>query len=83
MAAAGEVKLLYRALLKEGNKYGNYNFKEYVLRRVKEKFAEGRTLTGPDAVAALEQGKKEYEMVKRQADVSRMFTGMPSIMQKK
>jgi len=30
MAAAGEVKLLYRALLKEGNKYGNYNFKEYV-----------------------------------------------------
>jgi len=55
----------------------------YVLRRVKEKFAEGRTLTGPDAVAALEQGKKEYEMVKRQADVSRMFTGMPSIMQKK
>ena len=55
----------------------------YVVRRVKEKFAEGRTLAGDEAAAALAQGKKDYEMVKRQADISRMYNDIPSVMQKK
>eukprot|EP00959_Pyramimonas_sp_CCMP1952_P347157 7271234-Pyramimonas_sp.AAC.2 len=136
MAAAKEATMLYKALLKEGQRYSNYNFRKYVtkpyhtvprivlvssvvkvkcarkaprfyhyilvsrkpwhtlrrplrsfprsyvLRRVKESFAEGRTLAGEEAAAALAQGKKDYEVVKRQATLSQMYSGMPSIMKK-
>mmetsp|Transcript_24529 Transcript_24529/g.41025 ORF Transcript_24529/g.41025 Transcript_24529/m.41025 type:complete len:84 (-) Transcript_24529:216-467(-) len=82
--AAAEVPVLYRAFLREGNRYTNYNVKEYVLRRVKEKFAEGRALSGADAAAALVRGRAEFEVVKRQAAISRLYTSeLPSIMNKK
>ena len=54
------------------------------MRRVKEKFAEGRTLSGPEAAAALVRGRADYEVVKRQATISRLYTSeLPSIMNKR
>eukprot|EP00283_Hemiselmis_rufescens_P010792 CAMPEP_0173436130 /NCGR_PEP_ID=MMETSP1357-20121228/15776_1 /TAXON_ID=77926 /ORGANISM="Hemiselmis rufescens, Strain PCC563" /LENGTH=91 /DNA_ID=CAMNT_0014401185 /DNA_START=106 /DNA_END=381 /DNA_ORIENTATION=- len=76
MSGAGkkEVISLYRELLRHGNRFSNYNFKEYALRRTRDDFRANMSVTDGARVAELlSKGKADLEVVKRQAALSRMF----------
>mmetsp|Transcript_4101 Transcript_4101/g.9339 ORF Transcript_4101/g.9339 Transcript_4101/m.9339 type:complete len:92 (+) Transcript_4101:79-354(+) len=76
MSAVGkkEVISLYRELLRHGNRFSNYNFKEYVLRRTRDDFRSNRSVTDGARVAELvAKGRGDLEVVKRQAALSSMF----------
>ena len=66
---------LYRNLFRYGKKFSNYNFREYVLRRTREDFRVYRSVTDPSKVSELlDNGRKDLEVVKRQATLSSIFS---------
>eukprot|EP00894_Picocystis_sp_ML_P001965 jgi/Pico_ML_1/52482/g3181.t1 len=73
MAAAGEALRLYRALLREGTKFKNYNVREYTLRKVKEEFRKHRNDVGEEVERALKKGKEQLEVAKRQVAVYQLY----------
>ena len=65
---------LYRSLLRAGGGFSNYNFRDYALRSVRDKFRENVGLTDAEAItAAMHEGRQQLELVKRQTMVSRLF----------
>ncbi|KAG2424381.1 hypothetical protein HXX76_014590 [Chlamydomonas incerta] len=74
MSAAAEVRSLFRALLRAGKHYPNYNIREYIQRRAREGFHDAAKLTDPSAVKSLlELGRQELEVVKRQSVVYGLY----------
>ncbi|GIL82816.1 hypothetical protein Vretimale_8186 [Volvox reticuliferus] len=74
MNAGAEARALFRALLREGRRFPNYNIREYVQRRAKEGFHEAASITDPVAAESLLQyGRKELEIVKRQSFVYQLY----------
>ncbi|CAL5225167.1 g7948 [Coccomyxa viridis] len=65
--SSSEVMSIYRALLRCGSKFPNYNVREYVLRRTKQDFRAHRE--DADASGFLSEAKDALEIVKRQAVV--------------
>lgn len=69
-----QVRELFKALLREGRKFSNYNVREYVKRRTVDGFHENRDASDPAAVAAAyEYGVKQLEIAKRQAVVYNLY----------
>jgi hypothetical protein len=52
-SSPAELRGLYRALLRGGRLYPDYNFREFVLRRTRQGFRAGRGLAGDNAAAAV------------------------------
>lgn len=61
----GIVSLQYRQLLRQGNQFSAYNFREYALRRTRDAFRENRSVEDPRRVQELVQkGLKELQVLK-------------------
>ncbi|KAG2490881.1 hypothetical protein HYH03_010798 [Edaphochlamys debaryana] len=74
MAAANEARTLFRALLREGKRFPNYNLRDFIQRRAKESFRESAGVTDPSAVQSLlKRGREELELVKRQSTVYGLY----------
>ncbi|EFJ48483.1 hypothetical protein VOLCADRAFT_74585 [Volvox carteri f. nagariensis] len=74
MSAGVEARALFRAFLREGRRFPNYNIREYIQRRAKEGFQEAASITDITAVdALLQSGRQELEVVKRQSLVYRLY----------
>jgi phage terminase Nu1 subunit (DNA packaging protein) len=74
MSASREVLGLYREFLRVGRKFTNYNVREFVKRRAKEGFHEGKELTDAAAIAAaLKQAKEQLAVAQRQSVVYSLF----------
>lgn len=72
--ARAEVLSLYRALLREGRKFSNYNVREYVSRRAREAFREHRQVADPEAVERLiGRAREQLEVARRQVVVYSLF----------
>jgi hypothetical protein len=72
-ASAGQVRSLYRQLLRQSKQFAAYNFREYATRRTRDAFRENQTVTEEGKVQDLiEKGQKELRMLK----VSEGVTGM-------
>lgn len=55
----------YRQLLRQGNQFAAYNFREYAKRRTRDAFHENRGVQDPRRVQELVQkGLKELQMLK-------------------
>ena len=69
-----QVRELFKALLREGRKFSNYNVREYVKRRTVDGFHEHRGVSDPAAIAAAyEYGVGQLEIAKRQAIVYKLY----------
>jgi len=69
-----QVKELFKALLREGRKFSNYNVREYVKRRTVDGFHEHQGSSDPAAIAsAYAYGKQQLEIAKRQAVVYNLY----------
>ncbi|XP_047038462.1 LYR motif-containing protein 4B [Helicoverpa zea] len=69
-----QILSMYRVLLREADKFPNYNFRAYALRRVKNAFRDNKTLTDPKLI------KKQYDfatenlaVIKRQVLVGDLY----------
>ena len=65
---------LYRSLLRASGGFTNYNFRDYALRSVRERFRANVALSEPEAVsAAVHEARYQLDLVKRQTVVSQLF----------
>lgn len=55
----------YRQLLRQGNQFAAYNFREYAKRRTRDAFREHRSVEDPRRIQELMQkGLKDLQMLK-------------------
>ncbi|KAF2691861.1 hypothetical protein K458DRAFT_482542 [Lentithecium fluviatile CBS 122367] len=69
-----QVRSLYRSLLRQGNQFAAYNFREYAKRRTRDSFREHQKETDDRRIQELVQaGLKDLQMLKRQTVISQFF----------
>ena len=69
-----QVLSLYRQLLRKGQKFHNYNFREYSQRRIRSEFKENMNKKEPNEIQTLYQkGLKEREKIFRQQTISSFY----------
>ncbi|KAH6885286.1 hypothetical protein B0T10DRAFT_564077 [Thelonectria olida] len=69
-----QVRSLYRQLLRQGDQFAAYNFREYAKRRTRDAFREHMTEQDPRKVQELVQhGLKELQGLKRQTVISQFY----------
>ncbi|XP_003385066.1 PREDICTED: LYR motif-containing protein 4B-like [Amphimedon queenslandica] len=74
-ATPRQVLGLYKQLLREGERFANYNYRSYAIRRVKDYFKDKRGLTDPAAISKEYQyGVKSLALIQRQVAVSHMYS---------
>lgn len=80
--SAETARALYRAFVRAGRAFNDYNVREYVRRRARVGFEEHRHLVGDEAARELRRGREALEVARRQASVYALFgaTRKPSAM---
>ncbi|KAL0028424.1 hypothetical protein WJX77_005759 [Trebouxia sp. C0004] len=74
MPSASEVKGLYKAFLREGKKFSNYNVREFVQRKAKADFRSNAAQTDKTAIEQMwMQAKRDLEVAKRQTLVYSLY----------
>eukprot|EP00270_Netrium_digitus_P010288 TRINITY_DN3185_c0_g1_i1.p1 TRINITY_DN3185_c0_g1~~TRINITY_DN3185_c0_g1_i1.p1 ORF type:complete len:125 (-),score=12.07 TRINITY_DN3185_c0_g1_i1:103-426(-) len=68
---ATEFLSLYRAFLRESNRFSNYNFRHFVRRRAREEFEKNIAVENP--AEAFEFGLKQLLICKRQSLLSSLY----------
>ncbi|KAK3941925.1 complex 1 protein [Diplogelasinospora grovesii] len=72
--SARQALSLYRQLLRQGNQFASYNFREYAKRRTRDAFRENKSVDDPRRIQELlQKGLKELQMLKRQTVVSQFY----------
>ncbi|RKF59093.1 LYR motif-containing protein 4 [Golovinomyces cichoracearum] len=71
---ARQARSMYRQLLRQGEKFTSYNFREYAKRRTRDSFRENQNIQDSTKIEQLlEKGRKELQIIKRQAVISQFF----------
>ncbi|KAI5635093.1 complex 1 protein (LYR family) domain-containing protein [Phthorimaea operculella] len=74
MSSKTQVLSLYKSLMRESGKFGNYNFRCYALRRVRDAFKENKSLTDPNiAKREIQYAKENLDIIKRQVIIGNMY----------
>ncbi|KAM0326176.1 hypothetical protein ACHAQA_006773 [Verticillium albo-atrum] len=72
--APQQARSLYRQLLRQGEQFAAYNFRDYAKRRTRDAFREHQHVQDPREVQELiQKGLKELQVMKRQTLVSQFF----------
>lgn len=78
-----DVRKLYKALLRHGARFSDYNFREYSLRRTRDAFRAARAEADPAAInASYYHGLEQLAVLKRQAAISQMFKASPVVIER-
>mmetsp|Transcript_2303 Transcript_2303/g.3287 ORF Transcript_2303/g.3287 Transcript_2303/m.3287 type:complete len:92 (+) Transcript_2303:38-313(+) len=82
-AMRSSVLRLYRQMLFEGSKYHDYNFRSYVLRRVRDQFHRRMKEDDPALIADyLKKGTESLNIIKRQRMLDNMYSNGANVMEK-
>eukprot|EP00467_Chlorarachnion_reptans_P006448 CAMPEP_0114514928 /NCGR_PEP_ID=MMETSP0109-20121206/16432_1 /TAXON_ID=29199 /ORGANISM="Chlorarachnion reptans, Strain CCCM449" /LENGTH=86 /DNA_ID=CAMNT_0001695035 /DNA_START=182 /DNA_END=442 /DNA_ORIENTATION=+ len=74
---------LYRNMLRQAKQYKDYNFREYILRRVRTSFKNRKDETDPQIVEQyVRKARETLDMIQRQRVVDNMYTRGENIMEK-
>ncbi|CAG9995597.1 unnamed protein product [Clonostachys byssicola] len=69
-----QVRSLYRQLLRQGNQFTAYNFREYAKRRTRDAFREHLAVNDPRKIQELvQQGLKDLQVMKRQTVIGQFY----------
>ncbi|ODQ66193.1 hypothetical protein NADFUDRAFT_82101 [Nadsonia fulvescens var. elongata DSM 6958] len=75
---------LYRQFMRHGSRFSSYNFREYAIRRAYDAFRSNSDLVEPELISkAIKIGEKELAIVKRQSQISQMYTTDKLIIEKR
>lgn len=65
---------LYKSLLRESEKFANYNFRSYALRRIRDGFRDSKGITDPKLVKKqFDLGAESLETIRRQIVVGSLY----------
>ncbi|KEZ39303.1 hypothetical protein SAPIO_CDS9987 [Scedosporium apiospermum] len=79
---AQQARSLYRQLLRQGQQFSAYNFREYAKRRTRDAFRENMTVKDPEQITQLlSKGRQELEVVKRQTVISQFYKFDPLVLE--
>lgn len=82
MTSNAAVFSLFRALTREAKRINDYNFRSHAIRRVRKGFEINRGLQGEGSInTALEGGKQDLALLRRQASIGQMYPGDRSVME--
>ncbi|CAG9764717.1 unnamed protein product [Ceutorhynchus assimilis] len=74
MASKTKILNLYKALLRESQKFSTYNFRSYAVRRIRDAFRDNRNITDSELINnRISEARKNLDLIKRQALVSQMY----------
>lgn len=80
---ASDVRKLYKALLRHGSRFSDYNFREYALRRTRDGFRAAVNETDIEKVNKLYyDGLNNLAVLKRQTAISQMFKSDPVVIER-
>ncbi|XP_057555076.1 LYR motif-containing protein 4 isoform X2 [Hippopotamus amphibius kiboko] len=71
MAAPGraQVLALYRAMLRESQRFSAYSYRTYAIRRIRDAFRENKDVKDPVEIQALvNKAKRDLGMIRRQVN---------------
>ncbi|KAB5559670.1 complex 1 protein [Coniochaeta sp. 2T2.1] len=72
--AAHQVRSLYRQLLRQGEQFAGYNFREYAKRRTRDAFRENKDIDDPRRIQELiQEGLRNLHVLKRQTVISQFY----------
>lgn len=74
---------LYSSLLKFSKQFDNYNFRKHAYRRIQYEFRENKSAPATEIPQLYAQGRKQLELVRRQAIISQLYPEMISVLEKK
>ncbi|KAM6298886.1 LYR motif-containing protein 4 [Aegotheles albertisi] len=77
MAASGRAQVLrlYRALLRESQRFGSYNYRTYAIRRIRDAFRENRNIKDSEKIEELvNKAKANLEIVRRQVTIGQLYS---------
>ncbi|NXU46963.1 LYRM4 protein, partial [Drymodes brunneopygia] len=69
MAASSRAQVLrlYRALLRESQRFSGYNYRTYAIRRIREAFRENKNIEDSEKIEELlNKAKENLEVIRRQ-----------------
>lgn len=69
-----QVKKLYRQLVREAERFPQYNYRMYALRKINDEFATRKALTPTDLEKFLHSGQGELERLKKMALVASLYS---------
>mmetsp|Transcript_18963 Transcript_18963/g.33919 ORF Transcript_18963/g.33919 Transcript_18963/m.33919 type:complete len:90 (+) Transcript_18963:113-382(+) len=74
---------LYRNMLRQANQYKDYNFRLYILRRVRDQFKSRKNVASPEETASLlAKGRETLEVIQRQRTIDNMYSRGANVMEK-
>lgn len=82
MASRNYILALYKQMMRESQKFPDYNFRSYALRRVKDGFREGQKEGDQQRIAELVQKAQEnLGIIKRQTVIGNLYGDNPSVIE--
>eukprot|EP00112_Aurelia_sp_Birch-Aquarium-sp1_P013773 Seg2939.1 transcript_id=Seg2939.1/GoldUCD/mRNA.D3Y31 product="hypothetical protein" pseudo=true protein_id=Seg2939.1/GoldUCD/D3Y31 len=76
MAASSrlEIMKLYRDMMRTGQQFTSYNFREYAKRRIRDAFKQHIGETDPARINQfMTKAKENHELIKRQVAIGQMY----------
>ncbi|XP_048794453.1 LYR motif-containing protein 4 isoform X2 [Lagopus muta] len=76
MAASSRVQVLrlYRALLRESQRFSGYNYRTYAIRRIRDAFRENKSIKDSAKIEELvNKAKENLEIIHRQVTIGQMY----------
>ncbi|XP_054492952.1 LYR motif-containing protein 4 isoform X2 [Agelaius phoeniceus] len=76
MAASSRAQVLrlYRALLRESQRFSCYGYRTYAIRRIKDAFRENKNITDSEKIEELlNKAKVNLQVIQRQVTIGQMY----------
>jgi len=68
------VRLLYKEMIREAGRFQDFNYRNYFIRRIRHDFDRSYDLSSQEDIdSAMSRGKKQLDMIKRQAVIGQLF----------
>ncbi|XP_015473146.1 LYR motif-containing protein 4 isoform X1 [Parus major] len=82
MAASSRAQVLrlYRALLRESQRFSGYNYRTYAIRRIRDAFRENKNIADSEKIEELlNKAKANLEIIQRQGWAEEHWEGNPFV----
>ncbi|XP_060100172.1 LYR motif-containing protein 4 [Heteronotia binoei] len=77
-----QVLRLYRALLRESEKFTSYGYRTYAIRRIRDAFRENKNLKDSSKIEALvNSAKSNLEMIHRQVTIGQLYSAQKLVIE--
>ncbi|KAM4907219.1 LYR motif-containing protein 4 isoform 2-T2 [Sylvia borin] len=77
MAASSRAQVLqlYRALLRESQRFSGYNYRTYAIRRIRDAFRENKNVADSAKIEELlKKAKANLEVIQRQVTIDQLYS---------